>query len=138
MPADKRQYVEAALNTNKITTDTYFGFHDPSLPPEQQRVAGFDQGRFASPEELEVLRKERSSVGPTVRPTALYKNEADVSLAARSTVSVVLTFDRKGPLKRATVKYGGTVVDLNEWKDGESLATFIRAELARVGPISVA
>ncbi|OAI19159.1 hypothetical protein A1355_04765 [Methylomonas koyamae] len=41
---------------------------------DQQRVAGFDCGRFASEEELAVLRAEMSSVGPTMRPTGLYKN----------------------------------------------------------------
>lgn len=131
MPPDKRRYVEAALNGKMISTDTYFGFYDESLPPEQQRVAGFNCGRFASEEELAVLRKERSSVGPTMRPTRLYKNEADVSLAARSSVSVVLTCDEKGALKRAKTMYGGTVVDLKKWKTGESLATFIRAELSK-------
>lgn len=131
MPPDKRQYVEAALNDKTISTDTYFGFNDESLPPEQQRVAGFDCGRFASEEELAVLRAERSSVGPTMRPTGLYKNEADVSLAARSTVSVVLTCDGKGALKRAKTMYGGTVVDLKKWNAGEPLATFIRAELSK-------
>lgn len=131
MPHDKRQYVEAALNGKMISTDTYFGFYDESLSPEQQRVAGFDCGRFASEEEVAVLREERSSVGQTRRPTGLYKNEADVSLAARSTVSVVLTCDGKGALKRAKTMYGGTIVDLKKWNTGESLASFIRAELSK-------
>ncbi|MDD2720681.1 MAG: hypothetical protein PHH47_05160 [Gallionella sp.] len=129
MPSDKRKYVETALNDRMISTDTYFGLYDESLPPEQQRVAGLDCGRFASEEELAILRTERSSVGPTMRPTGLYKNEADVSLAARSTVSVVLTCDGKKALKRAKTIHGGTIVDLKKWNAGELLATFIRAEL---------
>lgn len=131
MPADKRKYVEAALNDKTVSTDTYFGFYDESLPPDQQRVSGFDCGRFASEEELAVLSAESYSVGPTIRPTGLYKNEADVSLAARSVVSVVLTCDGRGALKRAKTKHGGTVVDLKKWSVGESLATFIRAELSK-------
>lgn len=131
MPPEKRQYVEAALNNKTISIDAYFGFYDESHPPGQQRVAGFGFGRFASEEELTVLRAEIASVGPAMRPTGLYKNEADVSLAARSTVSVVLTCDGKRALKRAKTMYGGTVVDLKKWNIGEPLAAFILAELSK-------
>lgn len=131
MPSEKRKYVEAAMNDKIVSTDTYFGFYDESLPQKKQRVIGFDYGRFASEEELTVLRAERSSVGPKMRPTDLYKNEADVSLAARSAVSVVLTCDGKGALKRAKRIHGGTIVDLKKWKAEESLATFIRTELSK-------
>jgi hypothetical protein len=129
MPVEKREYVEAAFKAKRILIDSYFGFYDESLSLEQQRLTGFDCGRFASEEELKVLREERSSIGPTKRPTGLYKNEADVSLAARSMVSVVLTCDGKKALKRAREIYGGTVIDLKRWKSGESISTFIRTEL---------
>jgi len=131
MPVKKREYVEAAFKAKRIPTDSYFGFYDESLSQEQQRFAGFDCGRFASEEELKILREEKSSIGPTMRPTGLYKNEADVSLAARSAVSVVLTCDGKKALKRAKTIYGGTIIDLKKWNSGESLATFIRVELSK-------
>lgn len=130
MPTEKRQYVEAVFEAKSIPTDMYFGFYDESLPPEQQRFAGFDCGRFASDEELTLIREEMSSIGPTRRPTGLYKNEADVSLAARSTVSAVVTCDGKKVLKRAKTKYGGTVIDLKKWTGG-SLAAFISVELSK-------
>lgn len=130
MPPDKRRYVEDALNKKLVSIDKFFGFYDDSLPPEKQRVAGFDSGRFVSEKEYAVLHGERGSVGSSIRPTGLYKNEADVSLVARSTVSVVLTCDN-GVLNRANNKYGGTAIDLKKWNSGESLAIFIQDELSR-------
>jgi hypothetical protein len=57
----------------------------------------------------------------------LYPKEADISLAARSFHSVVLTFDKKkGPLKDA-YDQGGTVVFLTDFdKSGMSLRDFIK------------
>lgn len=137
MPLEKRQYVEAAIEARNVKTDVYFGFYDESLPPDQQRVGGFGDkdnpgvgGRFVSEEELAVLRGERASIGTAKRPTGLFKNEADVALAARSTVSVVLTCDGKRALKRARSVHGGTVVDMKKWRSEERLADFIRAEIA--------
>jgi len=138
MPLDARQYVEDAIRVRNVKTDRYFGFYDESLPPDQQRVGGFGDknnpdigGRFASEEELAVLRQERPSIGTAKRPTGLFKNEADVSLAARSAVSVVLTCDGKRSLKRARDVHGGTVIDLKRWRSEECLSDFIRAEIAR-------
>lgn len=131
MPIKKREYVEAAFKAKQIPTDSYFGFYDESLPQEQQRFAGFGFGRFPSEEELKILREENSSIGPAIRPTGLYKNEADVSLAARSVVSAILTCDGKKALKRAKIIHGGAIVDLKKWNPGESLAAFIRAELSK-------
>lgn len=129
MPTEKRQYVETVFEAKAIPTDMYFGFYDESLPLEQQRFAGFNCGRFASDEELTLLCEERSSLGSTKRPTGLYKNEADVSLAARSMVSAVVTCDGKKVIKRAKTRCGGAVIDLKKWTEG-SLAAFIRVELS--------
>ncbi|MCW8827611.1 MAG: hypothetical protein OQK94_00995 [Gammaproteobacteria bacterium] len=137
MPLEKRQYVEEAIKVRNVKTDMYFGFYDESLPPDQQRVGGFGDkdnpgvgGRFASEEEQAILRRERMSIGTTKRPTGLFKNEADVSLAARSAVSVVLTCDGKRSLKRARDVLGGAVIDLKKWHSEESLADFIHTEIA--------
>ncbi len=58
----------------------------------------------------------------------LLKNEADVSLAARSCHSVCLTCDNNGPLKRAK-NNGMKVINPKECKKGTKLAEFIKFEL---------
>src|ERR1700722_2815849 len=52
MPTEKRAFVEATIARCEIRTDSFFGFAEAGLPTGDHRVAGFDQGRFASPEEL--------------------------------------------------------------------------------------
>jgi hypothetical protein len=113
MPERKRTFVQTTIAKCNIGTDAFFGFFDDSRPPEEQRVQGFGHGRWASAQELDFLASENRSV--VVRPTKLHKHEADVSLAARSFHSVVLTLDAKrGPLKRA-FRQGGKVVFLNSF-----------------------
>jgi hypothetical protein len=58
----------------------------------------------------------------------LYAKEADISLAARSFQSIVLSLDKKnGPLKSA-LKQGGKVVFLTDFDaSGLSLRDFIKA-----------
>lgn len=129
MPEEKRRYVENILQQEAIKTDGLFGFEDPNLPSDEQRVVGFDCGRFCPTEESEFISSE--SIGGTKRPTGLYKNEADISLAARSLHSVVLTCDGKKALKRAKNNHGGTIIDLKKFKSGTSLAHFIKSELER-------
>ena len=137
MPSEKREYVETFINKGRIETDTYFGFYNESLSPEEQRVGGFgdlnDQsagGRFIEEAEAALIQSEASSIGPAKRPTGLFKNEADVSLAARSLHSVVLTCDGKKALKRAKENHGGIIVDLKKYQKGKSLADFIKSEIA--------
>lgn len=125
IPEPKKAFVEAAIAQCGIRTDKIFGFVDPSRPPEEQRVGGFDQGRWVSQEEVNFRASETPSA--SIRPTKLYKNEADVSLAGRSFLphSAVLTLNRKGPLKRAHEK-GGKVVFLNDFDDsGLSLRDYV-------------
>lgn len=135
MPQPKREYVERILKSGKIHTDKFFGFFDASLAPEVQRVGGFGDlndpnvgGRFIEKTESDLIQSESASVGPGWRPTGLLKNEADVSLAARSLHSVVLTCDGKKALKRAKNHHGGHVVDLKKYQKGSSLADFIKSE----------
>ncbi|MBU0680137.1 MAG: hypothetical protein KKD73_01825 [Proteobacteria bacterium] len=139
MPSGKREYVENVISKGKIITDRYFGFYDESLPFEEQRAGGFGDinnpsagGRFIDERESALMASEANIVGPTKRPTGLFKNEADVSLAARSLHSVVLTCDGKKSLKRAKNNHGGMIVDLKMYRKGQSLAGFIRSELARI------
>ncbi|MCD6560562.1 MAG: hypothetical protein J7L16_02235 [Deltaproteobacteria bacterium] len=46
-------------------------------------------------EESKFISSESTSAGPQKRPTGLYKNEADISLAARALHTAVLTCDDK-------------------------------------------
>ncbi len=127
MPSEKKSFAEATIASCDIKTDTFFGFNDDKIPSSEQRIAGFDQGRWASEKELAFMAELNSALKPTMRPTKLYKNEADISLAARSFHAVVLTLDdKKGPLSEA-YRQGGSVVFLTDYgKSGLSLREFIR------------
>jgi hypothetical protein len=62
------------------------------------------------------------------RPTKLHPGEADISLAARSFHSVVLSLDKKkGPLKDAYEQGGKVVFSTDFDKSGMSLSDFIKA-----------
>lgn len=124
---DLLAYIHSSISSRQIPTDTYFGFGTPGLPPGQQRVAGFNQGRFADLTETTILAAEAKRIKPTKRPTGLFKNEADVSLAARSAHSILLTSDKKGLLGQVEAKYGATVVDLSNWPQGLPLGDFVRS-----------
>jgi hypothetical protein len=139
MPSEKREYAQRHLLVGRVHTDSYFGFYDERLGPNEQRVSGFGElndpqagGRFVEEEEAAVINSEHRSISPRKRPTGLYKNEADVMLAARSQRGIVLTCDvaKKGPLKRAQGRRPGTVVDLRKWARGTPLADFIRSEIS--------
>lgn len=139
MPPPKKEYVQRHCQTGRINTDTYFGFYDETLGPNEQRRSGFGEpndphagGRFAEEEEAAVISSERRSIGPGKRPTGLYRNEADVMLAARSQRGIILTCDvsKNGPLKRAQSRRPGTVVDLKKWSKSTPLADFIRSEIS--------
>lgn len=136
MPQPKREYVERHLSSGKIKTDLLFGFDD-SHSLQEQRVGGFGDendpsigGRFIEEDEAALIQSESASIGPSKRPTGLLKNEADISLAARSLHSVVLTCDGKNALKRAKDVHGGLIVDLKRYKIGSSLSAFIKSEIA--------
>ncbi|MBM7454319.1 hypothetical protein HNR62_000143 [Oceanisphaera litoralis] len=127
MPKEKREYVERYISQKTIKTDSFFGFYDESLPPNEQRNGGFDVGRFIDPEEARLIQGE--TIGPSKRPTGLLKNEADVSLAARSLHSFVITCDGKKALKRAKENSSGKIIDLKKYIPGTSLYSFIKAEI---------
>jgi hypothetical protein len=113
----------------RIRTDLLFGFADESLPLDEQRVGGFDQGRWVRPKEADfILDQRRIRLKGAKRPTKLKKNEADISVAARSFYSIVLSLDGKpGPIKDA-YRQGGKVVFLTDFdKSRMSLRDFIKA-----------
>lgn len=50
--AELKMFIEATIARCGIQTNSFFGFYDDRLPQNEQRVGGFDEGRWASPEEL--------------------------------------------------------------------------------------
>lgn len=135
MPKEKKAYVEKYINQKAIKFDSFFGFYDPSLPPEEQRSGGFGSvfdpdvgGRSIALDEAQLIEGE--SIGPSKRPTGLFKNEADVSLAARSLHSFVITCDGKKALKRVKENHKGKIIDLKKYTAGTSLYSFVKAEIS--------
>ena len=117
-------FIIAQCSAANVLTDCFFGFADPNLAAEDQRVGGFDEGRWISAEESAFLDKLVPVIG-RLRRTGLYKDEADLSLAARAMVATVLTFDARGPL-RSAYQDGGDVIFLRAFDtSGLSLADFI-------------
>jgi hypothetical protein len=106
--AELKAFIEATIAKCGIRTDSFFGFYDTSLPPDEQRVGGFDVGRWASPEEIAFIAQQRTALKDSEkRPTKLYPGEADISLAARSLHSVVLSLDAKAGPINAAYRQGG-------------------------------
>jgi hypothetical protein len=131
MPHGVRDFAKATIARRNIPTDSYFGFAEASVDGAH-RVEGFNRGRFASLEEMAFLAQPRKPPPAKLRPSRLYKNEADISIAARSFQSVALSLNkRRGPLKKAKNE-GGEVVFLNGLEDsGMSLRDFIHHELSK-------
>jgi len=125
--ADLKAFIEATIRDCTISTDSFFGFHDPSLPDDEQRVGGFDVGRWVQPGEAAFLAQQKTPLRAKNPKTRLFKNEADISIAARAFTGVVLSLDaKKGPINDA-YKQGGKVVFLTDFdRSGLSLAEFIR------------
>ncbi|WP_434580467.1 hypothetical protein J3P95_16495 [Pseudomonas sp. Z5-35] len=129
LPEDLKAYVSKWIEGGIVGTDTYFGFAEMGSAGES-RVGGFGSGRFIDLAESEILTAERGVIKETTRPTGLYKNEADVSLAARSVHSAILTSDVKKVLGRVAKKYGGVVVNLAHWPADMSFDAYMKAECA--------
>lgn len=126
--AELKAFIEATIAKCGIQTDSFFGFNDDSLPPDEQRYGGWDVGRWITPEEMAFITQQRTALKDSKkRLTKLYPGEADISLAARSLHSVILSLDAKaGPINDA-YKQGGKVVFLTDFdKSGISLSDFIK------------
>lgn len=133
--ADLKAFIQATIEGCLVTTDIFFGFHNPDLPDDEQRVGGFGHGRWARSEELEFLAQQQTRIGGKNPKTKLFKKEADISIAARAFTGVVLSLDAKaGPINDA-YKAGGRVVFLTDFdKSGLTLRDFIKASVAATGP----
>lgn len=125
--ADLKKFIENTIQKCVIEPHSYFGFYDPSHSAEEQRVGGFNEGEWASAEEVAFMEQQKTRLGAVKKQsTKLYKNEADISIAARAAHSVVITLDKKtGPINDA-YKQGGKVVFLNDFdSSGLTLKEFI-------------
>ncbi|MFK3840799.1 hypothetical protein [Serratia sp. NPDC087055] len=82
----------------------YFGFHDPDIPDDEQRVAGFGEGGFSSIHESEFLEENKKLIKNSKRGV-YYGNEADLFIASRANgKQFILTEDNKknGPLSKVS------------------------------------
>jgi len=111
-----QEFIYSSIKKWGIKTDKYFGFYDDCHPENEQRVGGFCEGRWALPQEFQFMEEMKEKLGETKKKSGLYKNEADIALAARSSdsIAIVLTRDKTGPLKFAKDR-GWCVVDLNDF-----------------------
>lgn len=136
-----RDFANRQIEKYQIRIDNIFGFYNPDIPREMQRVSGFGSeedpksgGRLMREEEAKVIHDEACrQIGktPPMRPTGLFKHEADTALAARATHSVVLTCNIKDALKRANKNPGSRVIDMKLYNPGNSLYEFIVSELEK-------
>lgn len=108
-----KAFIDATIARYEIPTDAYFGFAEATSSQEEHRVAGWGFGRWMSNRERDFFETQRARRNQKMRPTKLYKHEADISLAARSFESVVVIRDRSGALRDASSQ-GGKVVFLAE------------------------
>jgi hypothetical protein len=132
MPPDTRAFAEATMARCGVRTDAYFGFAEAESATGDHRFGGFGSGRWPTPEERSFNEQQRAAIKKGKRPTRLHKGEADLSLAARASHSVVLTLDAKpGPIKTA-FDQSGKVVFLNDFDaSGLTLRAYILAKLRR-------
>lgn len=132
-PSDpaKRKFIDETIRKCGIKTDTIMGWADDRLSPDKQRVGGWGIGRWADTGELQFIEKQKKKKRgiSSPRPTGLFKNEADISLAARSTNKISLTLEnptKSGPLKDAS-RAGMMVVTLiNYDRDKMSIGDYIK------------
>jgi hypothetical protein len=124
-----KAYIYEVIEKWNIKVDKLFGFYDPRHISEEQRVGGYNVGRYASLVEVEFLTEQRRVGELEKRKSGLYPDETDISLGARAMGgSIVLTLDaKKGPLRTAKDK-GGPVVFLTDFpSSGVSLHDFVMA-----------
>lgn len=132
-----REYIDNQCAEASIRTDSFFGFSSIYSPSDyKSRMGGFNEGRFASTRELEVIREyEVSKV--RIMKTGLYKDEADASLAVRAQAnSIVLTAEnssKNGPLKKSS-QDGGIIIYMKEFDPKkESLLNYVMENIPKNG-----
>lgn len=135
-----KKYIEKYIKDH-VVEDSIFGFNDPCLPSDEQRVSGFGLGRFGSPVENEIRSKLASKYGSKKKRKAtqiLYAQEADIELATRSIDNIVLTLDVKtGPLRDAK-ELGGNVLFINLSEvDGLNSEEFVKYIKTKVSDLKI-
>jgi hypothetical protein len=124
-----KAFILEQIKIANIREDSFFGFSSYDDPPDHKyRVGGFDEGRFASIEELALIEKFQFSK-TKLMGSALYKDEGDASLAVRAASgSIVLTAEnpmKSGPLREATLE-GGKIINIQDFNaDQESFRDFV-------------
>ena len=125
-------YIQDQIEKSSIQEHAYFGFCSYNDPPGyKSRRLGFNKGKWLTYDDSQVIQKYKFQ--GQIRPTGLYSNEADASLAVRADLgSVVLTGEtllKNGPLKKAT-KNSGRVLSLTKFRPNEmSLREFVLSNL---------
>ena len=136
-----KKFIIDSIERARVKTVPFFGFYDENLPASEPRFAGFDKGVFAEESQAKFIKhqcdkkkdeEEKNKGGKDKkRPTGLFKDEADIAIASRSLIDVIITLDTKnGPIRYA-YQEGGCVVYLNEFKQSHlSLSDFIKSMIA--------
>jgi hypothetical protein len=135
-PFNIKEYAQKNLDKNIVKTDRYFAFAGDKGDPFENSSAGFGDlndpevgGRFASEDETNFLNEYIEKVASTKRPTGLRKHEADISLAARSLIGIILTKDQDGILKTISLESNNQVVDMNDFDGSKSLKDYINERI---------
>lgn len=130
---DKRPlkcYIHESIEANRVHTSSAFGFltQDPDGSSSKcQTYAGFNHGTFQSQKDRDFYASDVMKghvCGKEARKSGLSHNQADASLAARSSDSIILTDEKKnktGPLHTA-FEDGGRVVFLTDDVDPSGLS----------------
>lgn len=92
--ADLKEFIDDTIKKCVIKIEKYFGFFDENHSEEEQRVGDADVGRWITSEESRFIEQQKTKIGTVKKAqTRLYKNEADISIAARAMHYVVITSD---------------------------------------------
>jgi hypothetical protein len=134
--ADLKAFIEATVARCGVGTKLFLGFPDPRH--SEQRVGGFDgKAEWQTKEGRQFIKDHEHHLTTRKTGSCLFENEADLSQAARSHHSVIVTWERsskKGPFKDASGK-GGKVLFLR--RNFDPTTTSLRARikaLSRAAP----
>lgn len=137
--SDLKEYIKKTFEASNIRVDTIFGFNDETLPDTEQRVGGFNFGRFICEKESKFESKLHHHLKKNKKlKSKLYRNEGDASLAMRSVNYIVLTLDfKKGPLQDAK-KLGGKIIFLNYYNpESSTFKEYLLSEIEQYSKDSI-
>ena len=66
IPKDKqhiKNFIEEKIKEWSVIEDRIFGFYDGRHPPDEQRIGGFNFGRFISIEESQFMNMQKGKIG---------------------------------------------------------------------------